>query len=66
VGIPAAKKLNQNKCFLQHSYLLHSSDIGVNLALTPTAKKLLQLKALSSGCKSLSDYLEKLARDSLK
>jgi hypothetical protein len=37
--------------------------VRVNLALTPTAKKLLQQKALDSGCKSLSDYVEKLARD---
>lgn len=36
--------------------------IRVNLALTPTAKDLLQDKAKKAGCKSLSDYVEKLAR----
>lgn len=36
--------------------------LRINLTLTPTAKKLLQERARDSGCKSLSDYVEKWAR----
>ncbi|RUS93786.1 hypothetical protein DSM106972_095450 [Dulcicalothrix desertica PCC 7102] len=39
--------------------------VRVNLALTPTAKRLLQEQAASADCKSLSDYIEKLARNQL-
>jgi|GEM_PF-6404319 len=36
--------------------------VNVNIVLTPTARTLLQERAKHAGCKSLSDYLEKLAR----
>ncbi len=35
---------------------------NVNIALTPTAKKLLQERANTLGCRSLSDLIEKWAR----
>ncbi|MBW4499566.1 MAG: hypothetical protein KME57_08345 [Scytonema hyalinum WJT4-NPBG1] len=36
--------------------------VNINIALTPTAKKLLQERVLMSGCKSISDLIEKWAR----
>lgn len=36
--------------------------VHVNIALTPTAKKLLQEKVSQSGCRSISDLIEKWAR----
>ena len=34
----------------------------IHIALTPTAKKLLQQRALERGCRSISDLVEKWAR----
>lgn len=34
----------------------------INIALTPTAKRLLQQRASERGCRSISDLVEKWAR----
>lgn len=35
---------------------------NINIALTPTAKRLLQQRASERGCRSISDLVEKWAR----
>lgn len=40
--------------------------IRVNLSLTATAKRLLQIAAKESNCKSLSDYVERVARGEIE
>ena len=39
--------------------------VNINIALTPTAKKLLLEKALARGCRSISDLVEKWAREEI-
>lgn len=39
--------------------------VNVNIALTPTAKKLLQERARERGTRSISDLIEKWARNEI-
>jgi hypothetical protein len=39
--------------------------VNINIALTPTAKKLLQERAKVYGCRSVSDLIEKWARQEI-
>ena len=39
--------------------------VNINIALTPTAKKLLQKRAKERGARSISDLIEKWARNEI-
>lgn len=39
--------------------------VNINIALTPTAKELLQERAKVYGCRSISDLIEKWARQEI-
>lgn len=53
------------KCLRGEGQDYDEVKVRVNIALTPTAKKLLQQQVADAGCKSLSDFIEKLARNQL-
>ena len=39
--------------------------VNIHIALTPTAKRLLQDRAIERGCRSISDLIEKWARNEI-